>query len=253
MSDDAPVRIASTMMLVREAPAVEVLMVKRNQAIDHFSGAMLFPGGKVEPSDIDPAWRAQVEGWDDIPESERGPRISAIRETFEECGILPAVQGYRASPGDTRALRAAMDRGEASFLAYLQQHGLRPDLRSLSLFARWRTPPVVAKRFDTYFYLVQAPAEQVAQADGRETIMVEWITAPAALDMAAKGERTIVFPTRMNLSLLARAGSIADAIAAAAGRPARVVEPVVELHGDKRFLRLQAEDGYGPALEPLLF
>lgn len=146
-----------------------------------------------------------------------------------------------------------MDRGEASFLAYLQQHGLRPDLRSLSLFARWRTPPVVAKRFDTYFYLVQAPAEQVAQADGRETIMVEWITAPAALDMAAKGERTIVFPTRMNLSLLARACSIADAIAAAAGRPARVVEPVVELHGDKRFLRLQAEDGYGPALEPLLF
>lgn len=69
--------------------------------------------------------------------------------------------------------------------------------------------------------------------------MVEWITAPAALDMAARGERTIVFPTRMNLSLLARAGSIADAIAAAAGRPARVVEPVVELHGDKRFLRLQ--------------
>lgn len=91
----------------------------------------------------------------------------------------------------------------------------------------------------------------MAQADGLETIMVEWITAPAAL--AARGERTIVFPTRMNLSLLVRAGSIADAIAAAAGRPARVVEPVVELHGDKRFLRLQAEDGYGPALEPLLF
>lgn len=71
--------------------------------------------------------------------------------------------------------------------------------------------------------------------------------------MAARGERTIVFPTRMNLSLLARACSVADVIAAAAGRPARAVEPVVELHGDKRFLRLQAEDGYGPALEPLLF
>ncbi len=85
------------------------------------------------------------------------------------------------------------------------------------------------------------------------TLTSRGFTAPAALDMAARGERTIVFPTRMNLSLLAQAGSIADAIAAAAGRPARVVEPVVELHGDKRFLRLQAEDGYGPALEPLLF
>lgn len=130
MSDDAPARIASTMMLVREAPAVEVLMVKRNQAIDHFSGAMLFPGGKVEPSDLDPAWRAQVEGWDDIPESERGPRISAIRETFEECGILPAVQGYRASPGDTMALRAAIGsgRGQLSGLSSAAGAAARPAL-----------------------------------------------------------------------------------------------------------------------------
>lgn len=253
MPQNALIRTASTMMLVREAPGVEVLMVKRNYAIDHFSGAMLFPGGKVEASDADPAWAAQVQGWDEIPDSERAPRIGAIRETFEECGILPAVQGYRVGPENTQALRGAMDRGETSFLAYLQQHGLRPDLRALSLFARWRTPPVVPKRFDTYFYLVPAPAEQMAQADGRETILTEWIAADTALDMAARGERTIVFPTRMNLSLLARAGSIADAVAAASMRPARVVEPVVELHGDKRFLRLQVEDGYGPALEPLLF
>lgn len=253
MPEDLPVRTASTMMLVREAPAVEVLMVKRNHAIDHFSGAMVFPGGKVEPSDTDPAWAGQAQGWDDIPEAERGPRISAIRETFEECGILPAVQGYAADPGGTKALRSAMDRGEASFLGYLQAQGLRPDLRALSLFARWRTPPVVPKRFDTYFYLVEAPAEQVAQADGRETVSAEWIAAGTALELAARGERTIVFPTRMNLSLLARTASIADAVKAAALRPARVVEPMVELQGGQRFLRLRDEDGYGPVLEPLAF
>ncbi|WP_140848327.1 NUDIX domain-containing protein [Paracoccus sp. FO-3] len=251
MPGNLPIRTASTMMLVREAPTIEVLMVKRNYAIDHFSGAMVFPGGKVEPADMDPAWAAQVHGWDDIPDSERGPRISAIRETFEECGILPAVQGYAADPEGTKALRSAMDRGEASFLAYLQQHGLRPDLRALSLFSRWRTPPVVAKRFDTYFYLVEAPADQVALADGRETISAEWIAAGTALDMAAQGERTIVFPTRMNLSLLARTASIADAVAAAALRPAHIVEPEIEMHGGERFLRLHDADGYGPVLEPL--
>lgn len=251
MLEDLPVRTASTMMLVREAPTVEVLMVKRNYAIDHFSGAMVFPGGKVEPSDTDPAWAGQAQGWDDIPEAERGPRISAIRETFEECGILPAVHGYAADPEGTKALRSAMDRGEASFLGYLQAQGLRPDLRALSLFARWRTPPVVAKRFDTYFYLVEAPTEQVAQADGRETVSAEWIAAGTALELAARGERTIVFPTRMNLSLLARTTSIADAVAAAALRPAHVVEPAIELHGGARFLRLHDADGYGPVLEPL--
>ena len=75
------------------------------------------------------------------------------------------------------------------------------------MFARWITPPLTPKRFDTWFYAVNAPAEQLAVCDGRETVDAEWIAPAEALRLAEAGERKVIFPTRMNLQLLAEATS----------------------------------------------
>jgi 8-oxo-dGTP pyrophosphatase MutT (NUDIX family) len=72
-------------MLIRETQGLQVLKVQRNHQIDFFSGAMVFPGGKVEPQDADPGWSRAAVGWNSAPEEERAPRIAALRETFEEC------------------------------------------------------------------------------------------------------------------------------------------------------------------------
>ena len=107
------------------------------------------------------------------------------------------------------------------------------------------------KRFDTYFYLARAPSGQTALSDGRETVEAEWIAPAEALRLAAMGERNIVFPTRMNLTLLARSATIAEAEAAARLRPAALVSPRVEIRGGERYVLLDAEAGYGPVDERL--
>lgn len=252
MPSDAPIRIAATVLLVRQADEMEVLMVKRNQKIDFFSGAMVFPGGKVDPDDLNPIWADHTVGLAETPQAERGPRIAALRETFEETGVLACFDGACPAKSIVDEARQRMEAGELTFLQFVREHGISLDLSRLSLFSRWLTPPVVPKRFDTFFYLIDMPAGQVARHDGRETVENEWVTAEEALRRAAAGERTIVFPTRMNLKLLGQTSNLMEARQAAAGRAHRQVMPQIEARADgQRYLRLLPEDGYGEVLEPL--
>jgi len=94
-------------------------------------------------------------------------------------------------------------------------------------YAHWITPEGVPKRFDTWFYLAQANSAQLAVCDGWETVDAEWIAPAEAIRLAAAGERTVIFPTRMNLKLLAEASSGADAVARAKARKLVPVLPVV--------------------------
>lgn len=252
MPTDAPIRIASTVMLVRPAQALEVLMVKRNQQIDFFSGAMVFPGGKLEPDDLDRAWSSHARGLDRVGEEERGPRIAALRETFEETGVLACAGANCPAASTMEDARGRMEAGELSFLDFVRGEGIVLDLTRITLFARWLTPPVMPKRFDTFFYLIEMPAGQEVRHDGREAVENEWVTAAEALRRGEAGERTILFPTRQNLRLLSQTPSIADAVRAAEGRARRRVTPRIEVRDDgKRYLRLLPEDGYGEVFEPL--
>jgi 8-oxo-dGTP pyrophosphatase MutT (NUDIX family) len=251
MTPPSPIRVASTIMLVRQVPNLQVLMVKRNREIDSFSGAMVFPGGKVEPRDLDQVWEQWVIGWNDVPDDERGPRVAAVRETFEECGVLVATDRPVIAGIDVTATRAEMEGGRLSFLDFVRTHDIKIDLTQLTRFARWLTPPIVPKRFDTFFYLIEMPGGQDAAHDGREAVENEWIEPEAALKLAECGHRTIVFPTRMNLRLLSRSGSIREAIEMAMVRKLRQVSPSIELRDGQRFLRLSPEDGYGDVNEPL--
>ena len=149
------------------------------------------------------------------------------------------------------AARAAVDRGELGFVDVVRDLDARVDLGALTVFSRWITPAVWAKRFDTWFYAVAAPADQLAACDGRETVDAEWIAPAEALRLAAAGDRKIVFPTRMNLRRLAEAGSAEDAVARAGARTLVTVQPVVEEREGGRMLILPPEAGYGVVAEPL--
>ena len=248
MSDVAPALPSATVMLVRDVPRFEVLMVQRHHQIEFASGALVFPGGKLEDSDRDPAWSTTLSGVQGLGDLERALRICAIREAFEESGILLVAHGPGAA--DVIEARAAAGRedvaaGRIGFRELVCELGLNLDLSALTPFARWITPPFMRKRFDTRFYLMAAPAAQIAACDGYETVDAEWIAPGEALRLAEAGERTLVFPTRLNLKLLATSTSVTEALASAASRVVRTVQPdVTEVEG--RFMvSIPADVGYG--------
>ena len=253
ISQPAETKLSATILLLRDTPAFEVLMVKRHHQIDFASGALVFPGGKMHAGDQDPAWAAHCTGWDDFDDAQRSLRIGAIREAFEEAGILLAERRDGSSFGEAcdLSVREAVDRGETAFLDVVQGLGVRLRLDALTVFARWITPVMMPKRFDTWFYAVRAPSDQVAACDGRETVDAEWIAPAEILRLEAAGERTVIFPTRMNVQLLSESASAADCVARARARTLVTVLPKVETRGEGQFLVLPSDAGYGEVAEPM--
>lgn len=254
IAPDADIKPAATILLLRDDPAFEVLMVKRHHQIDFASGALVFPGGKSHAGDHDLAWAAHTLGHADFDAEQRGLRIAAIREVFEEAGILLASHTDGSPMGDQIApmnVRQAVDRGEMAFLDVVKDLDAKLDLHALTIFARWITPPMTSKRFDTWFYAALAPADQLAACDGRETVDAEWIEPAEVLRLADAGARKVIFPTRMNVQLLAEATSAADCVARAQGRTLVTVLPKIEDRPEGRVLTLPADAGYGIVAEPL--
>ena len=222
MSTPAPARPASTVLLLRDgAQGLEVFMVVRHHQIDFASGALVFPGGRVEPAD------AVLAGGDPA----LAFHVAAIRETWEECGVLLGCPGTPAA-------------AEGEFAAMLAARGLVPDLSALAPFAHWITPVAVPKRFDTHFFLAAAPSDQDAVHDGGEAVDSVWIRPADALAAAEAGTRKVVFPTRMNLTKLARSNSVAEAFAAARAKPVVTVLPIQRDTPEGRYLRLPIEADY---------
>ncbi|WP_298280166.1 MULTISPECIES: NUDIX hydrolase [Alphaproteobacteria] len=246
-------RPAGTILLLRDVPEYQVLMVRRHHQIDFASGALVFPGGKMHPGDDDPRWRDHVTGWDEIDATQRALRIGAIREAFEEAGILlanyPDGRGF-SSVCDAEA-RRKVDTGELAFLDVVAGLGVKLSLTALTVFARWITPEMMPKRFDTWFYAAPAPADQVAICDGHETVDAEWIAPESVLDLARSGARTVIFPTLMNVKLLAEAESAADCLARAEARPLVTVLPQVETRDGERVLTIPLDAGYGEVTQSL--
>lgn len=250
----AAIRPAATILLVRDDPGFEVLMVKRHHQIDFASGALVFPGGKTHDGDHDPAWAGYCLGWADIEADQRPLRIAAVREAYEETGIiLGRYPDGRSFSGDERAARSRgeVDRQERSFLSLVDELGIALDLAALTVFARWITPSMMPKRFDTWFYVAKADGDQLAACDGRETVDAEWIHPHEALRLAETGERTIIFPTRMNLQLLGESLNGDEAVARSSVRTLVTVEPKVEQRPGGGVLTIPVEAGYGAVEEPL--
>jgi 8-oxo-dGTP pyrophosphatase MutT (NUDIX family) len=252
--EPAPVLPAATVLLVRDVPEFEVLMVKRHHKIDFAAGALVFPGGKTHGGDHDPVWETRTLGWDGADPLGRPLRIAAIREAYEETGILLARNADGSEFRGAETAAAARDdiaHDRRSFLDLVTSLDLQLDLAALTVFARWITPSLMPKRFDTWFFIADAPEDQLALCDGWETVDAEWIAPGEALRLATLGERTIIFPTRMNLQLLAEAQGAADAVGRAVGRRLVTVEPKVKDTPEGRVLAIPTDAGYGVVTEPL--
>ena len=221
-SEAAFPRPASTILLLRDGAAgLEVFMVVRNRAIDFAGGALVFPGGRVEEADA-----ALGEPF----------RIAAIREAFEESGILLALRG------DEMLAEHSLPR-EGDFHALLAEHALTPAADALVHFAHWITPADMPKRFDTHFYLAEAPARQVGLHDGGEAVESVWITPAQALAEADAGARVLVFATRLNLVRLASFATVHQALGGAG--PVVTVCPEPFERDGATWMRIPADAGYG--------
>lgn len=247
---------SATILLLRDGPrGIEVFMVKRHHQIDFASGALVFPGGKVDPHDRDQALRKLTEGADKFDDLHLSLRASAIREGFEESGILLARKTGQPDYIDAATAtalapwRPKLNASEVGLAEFLAKEDLRLACDTLVPFAHWVTPVFMPKRFDTYFYLAATPEGQLGRHDGSESVDSVWIDPHEAI--ADTKRWTVIFPTKMNLLKLAKSKTVAEALARAKCEPVVTVEPKVEMHGAERVLTIPEEAGYGKIEEPM--
>src|SRR5246127_1436057 len=255
MAEIVAPRPASTILLLRDSKAakeIEVFMMVRHYEIDFNSGALVFPGGSVDKNDQEIIARPELySGGEGLDAAALSFRIAAIRETFEESGILLArpkgatalVDAKRASEIET-AHRAALNERKITFLDVLAQNDLWLALDELVPYAHWITPEGMPKRFDTWFFLAAAPPDQLGAHDGRASPHSIWAAPREALEGGDSGRFKLPFPTTRNLIKLGRQGSVAGALDDARGKPVVTVMPVMTRHNGGRQLRIPREAGY---------
>jgi 8-oxo-dGTP pyrophosphatase MutT (NUDIX family) len=227
---------AATVIVMRERAGgpPELLMVERARAMAFAGGALVFPGGRIDPGDH--ALAALHSGDpDDI-----AARIAAVRETLEEAGV---AVGLDIAGDAIPELRHRLYAGEPMG-ALIEEMGGALRLDALIPFARWLPDNVRHRVFDTHFYLARAPEDAAPVVDGNENVRVFWASARAVLDAADTGAATIIFPTRRNLDRLALFGSFAEAAANAGRHPVRTVTPWIETRDDGQYLCIPDDLGY---------
>jgi 8-oxo-dGTP pyrophosphatase MutT (NUDIX family) len=230
---------AATVVVMRDVPggAPELLMLERSQAMAFAGGALVFPGGRIDPGDH--VLAADEEGT---------AKVAAVREAIEEAGV---AIGVTPSP-DARAIatmRAALHGGAAMAEALA---GRKLALDALVPFARWLPRGVAHRVFDTHFFLAQLPDDAPAPSvDATENSRLFWMSATDVLAEAAAGRAKIIFPTRLNLERLSLYGSCADAVADAARYPIRTITPWVEARGGVDQLCIPDDLGYPVTSEPV--
>jgi len=197
----------------------------RTKAMDFAGGAHVFPGGAVDAADA--ALAVRCAGLDDAVASRRleiasgglAYWICAIRECFEEAGLLYAYAGdellHFDSPvarEDAPSLRRALQAGETTFGTMIAALGVRLATDRLAYLSHWITQAGRPRRYDTRFFIAAAPAHQRPMHDAGETVAHEWIVPRVALERHARGEIQLMFPTMKTLELLAKFGRVENAL-----------------------------------------
>src|SRR3954466_10410359 len=255
MAETIAPRPASTILLLRDAAAqkeIEVFMMVRHYEIDFNSGALVFPGGSVDKGDNEIiANPALYSGGEGMEAGELSFRIAAIRETFEESGILLArPKGSKALVDAKRAgeieaaHRADLCESKTTFLKVLTDNGMLLALDELVPYAHWITPEGMPKRFDTWFFLAAPPPEQAGAHDGKESTDSIWVSPREALAGGESGRFKLPFPTTRNLIKLGKQPSVRNALDDSRGRPVVTVMPVMTKLNGGRQLRIPADAGY---------
>lgn len=251
------VRAAATLILVRSAESgegIEVLLLQRSVELDFASGAHVFPGGAVDIDDLTMADRCI--DFTDKGASERlnlnsggiSFYVAAIRECFEEAGILFArslVDDHLNSPSGHLTLhtpgasakyqdyRRKLNSRQMPFSKLILDEDLHLTPSDLFYVSHWVTPPARTRRYDTRFFLGIFPEGQTALHDNSETIDSVWLSPAQALALHEKNELVLVFPTIRNLMALAQFKSIEQVVEWASQlKGIARIEPLVVGEGD---------------------
>jgi len=247
MSDDPPIP-AATLVVMRPASGAagaappEILVVERAAAMAFAGGAIVFPGGRIDPADH---LLAEVLG---CPAD--AAKITAIRETIEESAIAAGLAGAIA-PALGPALQAALLDG-LPFAQLLAEHRLTLDLDALTPFARWVPAFKQARRFDTIFFLARAlPGEWQPLPQSGECVAAEWASAADLLDRIAAGRASAIFPTKRNLERIALHAGFDEALADAHRHPLETIVPWIEQRGGVAHVCIPEDRGYPTTAEPV--
>lgn len=246
---------AATVLLIRDAgDGIEVFMVERSNRM-HFASALVFPGGLVDPEDSDPSLLARCDGIEGLSENEAALRVAAVRETFEECGVVLArhsdvetvLEGEEAHSFYNK-YHVALNAGELEWREIVSKENLRLCCDRLEYFAHWITPEGRPKRFDTHFFLARMPRRQKAEHDGSESVHSIWVRPPEAVAAGESGDRNVMFPTRLNLELLEQNNNVDDAMNVTMEREIVTVLPQskpLSERDDHRIMSIPEAAGYG--------
>ena len=249
---------ASTVLIIRNGKiGIEVFMVVRNHEIDFASGALVFPGGKVDKNDYDENLK-NLSYIDEESDTENlSFKIAAIRESFEEANVLFAndkVSNSLVSVNRLKNLnswREKFNNNTTSMSEFALIESLKFSTKNLIPFAHWITPKKMPKRFDTRFYIAEAPKDHEGEHDGSESVDSIWINPHQALEDCYSKKRTIIFPTRLNLEKLSKSSSVEEALDRASNSNIVTVTPSISKFGDDSFLTIPENAGYGKINEPL--
>lgn len=233
---------AATLVLMRARAGgpPELLVTERTGTMAFAAGALVFPGGRI---DADDHQTAELIGSD-------AAKVAAIRETIEETGLAP---GLRPAPDE--ATVEALRRGiadEEPFASLLSAHGLAVDHDALTPFARWCPNFRETRRFDTLFFIAEAPADAPEPSiSEHEAVRAFWASAEEILAEVNAGRAHVIFPTRRNLERLARFASIGEALEDAARHAVTRITPWVEERGGEPHVCIPEGIGYPVTSEPL--
>ncbi|MET9733501.1 NUDIX hydrolase [Streptomyces sp. NPDC006458] len=250
-------RRAATVVLLKDGPdGPAVHMLRRRASMAFAGGAYAYPGGGVDPRDDDHQirWAGPTRAWwaERLGVDERGAQAivcAAVREMFEEAGVLLAGPAADAVVGDTtgedwEADRAALVARELSFAEFLDRRGLvlRSDL--LGAWTRWITPEFEERRYDTWFFVAALPAGQRTRDVSTEADRTVWIRPEDAAAGYDKGELLMMPPTIATLRQLMAYATAAEALAAAPGRDLAPVLAQARLEGGEIVLTWPGHDEF---------
>ena len=210
---------SATVILLRDGPQqLEVFMIRRHMGMLFAGGMYVFPGGVVDAAD-------QV-GRDD----QQAHAFAAIRETFEECGVLLASSAD-LDPMKLEADRLALIEHRATFDEVLARHGVAAQPHLLRPWSRWITPDFEPRRYDTHFYVAIAPAQD-ARFVGGESDAAQWVAPELAVDAQENGDWLLMPPTEWTLRELATFTSAAEVFAAGSARDLTPVQVRIDLDSE---------------------
>jgi 8-oxo-dGTP pyrophosphatase MutT (NUDIX family) len=240
---EVPIREAATVVLLRDrrdgTAGMQTWLMRRVPKMAFAAGMSVFPGGSVDTTDgASPellADRVQAQILNSIAQQlgstvDHAGRLvcAAIRETFEEVGVLLSQPYVTVDPG----LRGAVESRTSGFSAMLTDLGVVLDLSAIRPWARWITPAQEVRRYDTYFFVATLPPGAAAAAVTAEASHADWIGVEQALAEYDAGDRPLLPPTIVTLREMAAYASVAEVLAAAADRQVKPVQPVFHRSSD---------------------